>query len=138
MGYLAPVNTLDVSNSNTPGVFDSTNPVPSSYYRAIAQVDANGAIQITENNAYSGNNGRAAILSNGFYYMVGNSNNGANTDANVVAAAGAQIATPSGVALTDPAAKSVSRQSGRGREFLGPADQSAYRQGLRLESGQGW
>jgi hypothetical protein len=102
MGYLAPVNTIDVSNSNTPGVFDSTNPVAGSYYRSIVQVNANGAIQITENNAYSGNNGRAAILSNGLYYMVGNSNNGSGTPANVVAAAGAQIATPSGVALTDP------------------------------------
>ena len=102
MGYLAPVNTIDVSNSNTPGVFDSTNPVPSSYYRTIAQVNANGAVQITENNAYSGNNGRAAILSNGFYYLVGNSNNGSGTPANVVAAAGAQIAVPSGVALMDP------------------------------------
>jgi hypothetical protein len=29
MGYVAPVNTLDVSNSNTPGHFDSSNPVPS-------------------------------------------------------------------------------------------------------------
>jgi hypothetical protein len=102
MGYLAPVNTLDVSNSNTPGVFDPTNPVAGSYYRSVAQVNASGAIQITENNAYSGNNGRAAILSNGLYYMVGNSNNGSGTAANVVAAAGAQIAVPSGVALTDP------------------------------------
>jgi hypothetical protein len=102
MGYLAPVNTLDVSNSNTPGVFDPTNPVSGSYYRSIAQVNASGAIQITENNAYSGNNGRAAILSNGLYYLVGNSNNGSGTPANVVAAAGAQIAVPSGVALTDP------------------------------------
>ena len=28
MGYLAPINALDVSNSNTPGVVDPTNPVP--------------------------------------------------------------------------------------------------------------
>jgi hypothetical protein len=26
MGYVAPINTLDVSNSNTPGVIDPTNP----------------------------------------------------------------------------------------------------------------
>jgi hypothetical protein len=102
MAYIAPVNTIDVSNSNTPGVFDSTNPVANSYYRSIAQVDATGAVQITETNAYSGNNGRAAFLSNGLYYMVGNSNNGSGVPANVVAAAGAQIMTPSGVALTDP------------------------------------
>jgi hypothetical protein len=47
MGYVAPVNTLDVSNSNTPGVVDPTNPVGGSYYRAIAQVYESGAIQIT-------------------------------------------------------------------------------------------
>jgi len=28
MGYLAPINTLDVSNDNTPAVIDPTNPVP--------------------------------------------------------------------------------------------------------------
>src|SRR5579863_6903350 len=27
MGYLAPIGAIDVSNSNTPGEFDSTNPV---------------------------------------------------------------------------------------------------------------
>ena len=31
MGYVAPVNALDVSNSNTPAAFDSTNPDPASY-----------------------------------------------------------------------------------------------------------
>ena len=38
MGYVAPVNTLDVSNSNTPGHFDSSNPVTSTYQRAIGIV----------------------------------------------------------------------------------------------------
>jgi len=96
MGYVANQNTLDVSNSNTPGVYDPTNPVGDSYYRAVLQIDANAALQVTETNAYSGNNGRAAILGNGVYYMVGNSNNGSGTPANVVAAAGVQItaATP--------------------------------------------
>ena len=28
MGYVAPVNAVDVSNSNTPAAFDSTTPVP--------------------------------------------------------------------------------------------------------------
>ena len=94
MGYITPPNTVDVSNSNTPGVYDPTNPVGNSYYRAVAQVDANGNFQITETNGYSGNNGRAAILANGLYYTVGNSNNGSGTPANVVASAGAQIVTP--------------------------------------------
>ncbi|HYW44746.1 MAG TPA: hypothetical protein VE959_17925 [Bryobacteraceae bacterium] len=102
MGYVAAPNTVDVSNSNTPGVYDPTNPSGGSYFRAIAQVGANGAIQVTPTNAYSGNNGRAAILANGLYYMVGNSNNGAGTPDNVVASTGVEIATPGQAANTAP------------------------------------
>jgi hypothetical protein len=69
-------NQLDVSNSNTPGVVDPTNPVVSQYYRAVAEVDANGNIRYTDGNAYSGNNGRAGIKANGRYYLTGNNNNG--------------------------------------------------------------
>jgi len=98
MGYPVPVNSIDVSNSNTPGVVDPTNPVALAVYRSVAQVYPSGAIQITNTNAYSGNNGRAAILANGYFYMVGNANNGGGTPANVVAAAGAQIAEPGQIA----------------------------------------
>ena len=80
-------NLLDVSASNTPGVCDPTNPVittyqsgsvvPTAYYRAVIEVDADGHISITDGNAYSGDNGRAAIKGgNGLYYMVGNDNSG--------------------------------------------------------------
>ncbi len=98
MGYVAPVNALDVSNSNTPDSFDSTNPVPSSYYRAIARVDRWGHFDFTETNAYSGNNGRAAILNNTWgndvFYMAGNAGNGGNPQPqNVVLGAGAQFAS---------------------------------------------
>jgi hypothetical protein len=75
-GFLTAPNQLDVSNSNTPGVVDPTNPVVSQYYRAVAEVDADGHVHITDGNAYSGNNGRAAIKGNWTYYMVGNDNNG--------------------------------------------------------------
>ena len=102
MGYIAPVNSIDVSNSNTPGVYDPTNPAGESHFRAVAQVGANGAIQITPTNAYSGNNGRAAILANGLYYMAGNDNNGSGTPANVTSATGVQIATPGQLATTSP------------------------------------
>jgi uncharacterized protein (TIGR03437 family) len=102
MGYVAPLNSIDVSNSNTPVVYDPTNPAGGSYYRAVLQIGANGALMVTPTNAYSGNNGRAAILANGQYYMVGNSNNGGGTPANVVAAAGAQISTPGQAASTPP------------------------------------
>lgn len=80
-------NLLDVSASNTPGVCDPTNPVittfesnpvePAAYYRAVAEVDAEGHISFTDGNAYSGDNGRAAIKGgNDLYYMVGNDNSG--------------------------------------------------------------
>ncbi|MGS0754134.1 PEP-CTERM sorting domain-containing protein [Roseateles sp. GG27B] len=77
MGYKSPVNALDVSNSNTAAAYDSTNLVTSTVQRAIVNVSlANGATQIIGVNAYSGNNGRAAVLANGNYYMVGNAGNG--------------------------------------------------------------
>jgi hypothetical protein len=98
MGYVAPVNALDVSNSNTPAAFDSTNPDSSSYYRAIARVDRWGHFDFTETNSYSGNNGRAAILNNSWgndvVYMAGNAGNGGNPQPqNVVLGAGAQFAS---------------------------------------------
>jgi hypothetical protein len=78
---------LDVSASNTPGVCDPTNPVittfesdpviPAAYYRAVAEVNEDGRIRFTDGNAYSGDNGRAAIKGgNNLYYMVGNDNSG--------------------------------------------------------------
>jgi uncharacterized protein (TIGR03437 family) len=102
MGYVAPPNTVDVSNSNTPGVYDPTNPSGDAYFRAVAQIGANGAMQVTPTNAYSGNNGRAAILSGGQYYMVGNSNNGTGTPSNVTTATGVEIATPGQSQTTVP------------------------------------
>jgi hypothetical protein len=80
-------NLLDVSASNTPGVCDPTNPVittfesnpvvPAAYYRAVAEVDEEGHFSFTDGNAYSGDNGRAAIKGgNDLYYMVGNDNSG--------------------------------------------------------------
>jgi hypothetical protein len=98
MGYLASVDTLDVSNSNTPFVVDPTNPVPGQFYRIVAQVDQHGGFTFTKTNAYSGNNGRAAILNNNFganlLYTSGNAGNGGNPQpAGVIVGAGAQILT---------------------------------------------
>ncbi|HUP05794.1 MAG TPA: PEP-CTERM sorting domain-containing protein [Caldimonas sp.] len=77
MGYKAPKNSLDVSNSNTPSVIDPTNPVSSTWQRAVVQMNlANGTVGVTGVDAYSGNNGRAAVEVNGSFYMVGNSGNG--------------------------------------------------------------
>ncbi|MDE2468676.1 MAG: hypothetical protein KGL35_08025 [Bradyrhizobium sp.] len=98
MGYLAPIGAIDVSNSNTPDVVDPTNPVSSSYFRVAATVDENGHFRFTKTNAYSGNNGRAAILNdaNGVdvFYTTGNAGNGANPQPNgIIVGAGAQIMT---------------------------------------------
>lgn len=77
MGYAAPVNALDVSNSNTSQAVDSTNPVTSTYARAIGTVNlSSGSLTVTNVNAYSGNNGRAVVQANGQFYMVGNAGNG--------------------------------------------------------------
>ena len=103
VGYVAPPNTIDVSNSNSPGVYDPTNPAGGSYARAVLQIGANGAMQVTRTNAYSGNNGRAAMLANGFYYLAGNDNNGAGTPPNnLVTSTGVEFATPGQPAGTAP------------------------------------
>ena len=94
MDYAAPVNTLDVSNSNTPGVNDPTNPVASSYSRNVVQINNNGTIQTTATNTYSGNNGRAVIQYNGSYITVGNAGNGSGSPANIAADTGVQLVTP--------------------------------------------
>jgi hypothetical protein len=98
-GYVAPIDQLDVSNSNTPGAVDPTNPVGENVYRAEAQVDAYGQFQFTETNAYSGNNGRAVIWNNSnggdFFYTSGNAGNGSNPQPDgVILGAGTQIISP--------------------------------------------
>jgi hypothetical protein len=75
-GFVTAPNVFDVSNSNTPGVVDRSNPAVGQYYRSVAEVDARGHLMITEGNAYSGNNGRAAIKGDSLYYLTGNDNNG--------------------------------------------------------------
>jgi len=98
-GYVAPIDQLDLSNANTPGVVDPTNPVGENIYRAEAQVDAYGNFQFTETNAYSGNNGRAVIWNNSngadFFYTSGNAGNGSNPQPDgVILGAGTQIISP--------------------------------------------
>jgi hypothetical protein len=97
--YSAAPDTVDASNSNTPGAIDPTNPVTGAYYRVVAQLNAQGQFQFTKTNAYSGNNGRAAIAAdvNGqeYYYTAGNAGNGSNPQPDgVILGAGAQIVTP--------------------------------------------
>jgi hypothetical protein len=104
-------NLIDVSASNTPAVCDPTNPVissfvsdpvvPTAYYRAVAEVDADGNISVTDGNAYSGDNGRAAKKGgNGLYYMAGNDNSG-NLSKNELCAKGSTVCTPIGIDLAN-------------------------------------
>ena len=106
-GPISPTapNLIDASASSTPAVCDPTNPVissfvsnpvvPTAYYRSVAELDASGHIGITSGNAYSGDNGRAAIRGgNGFYYMVGNDNSGNLSK-------GQLSTTPIGIALVN-------------------------------------
>ena len=99
MGYYATPNTVDASNANTPGAIDPTNPVTSAYYRVAAEVNQSGRISYTLTNAYSGDNGRAAILNNSggdnVLYMAGNAGNGSNPQPDgIISGTGAQITTP--------------------------------------------
>jgi len=78
MCYLAATNTVDASNSGTPYHVDDSNPITDigTYQRAVAQFDFCGNVRITPSDAYSGNNGRAAVLAGGNYFTVGNAGNG--------------------------------------------------------------
>jgi hypothetical protein len=108
MGYAAPSAGIDVSASNAPGEVDPTNPVTSSYYRTVATLNAMGQFHFTETNAYTGDNGRAAIVAdsatNPVIFMAGNAGNGNATFpppsgttqfSGVVLGAGAQSISPS-------------------------------------------
>ena len=87
MGYASGLNALDVSNSNTAFFTDPSNPVTNAanphptVARAIGVFDlATGAISSTPVDAYSGNNGRGAVLANnGNFYLAGNAGNSTNS-----------------------------------------------------------
>jgi hypothetical protein len=94
--YDAPADAIDVSNSSTPGAPDPTNPVGPTYYRTAVRLDRQGNFSFTKTNAYSGNNGRAAILNNSdgnyVFYTAGNAGNGSNPQPNgIIVGAGTQI-----------------------------------------------
>jgi hypothetical protein len=101
IGYQAGVNQLDISNDNTPGAIDPNNPdTAGPTYRVVTSVAADGSISTTTTNAFSGDNGRAAIVgNNGLIYAAGNAGQTKSPPTAVVNSAGAQIITP-GVSAT--------------------------------------
>ncbi|CAB3761840.1 hypothetical protein [Paraburkholderia solisilvae] len=74
VAYNSPIDQIDISNSNTPGVIDPTNnDVATPTFRTVAELNfANSGLSFTNTNAFSGDNGRAAVKANGMYYLVGN------------------------------------------------------------------
>ncbi|HEX4235987.1 MAG TPA: PEP-CTERM sorting domain-containing protein [Caldimonas sp.] len=87
VGYATSPNTLDASNSNTAFFTDPSNPVTNpanpvpTVARAIGVFDlATGSFTATPVDAYSGNNGRGAVLANnGNFYLAGNAGNSTNS-----------------------------------------------------------
>jgi len=100
MGYNAGVDQADVSNSNTPGAIDPTSADPGTDYRVVGEVNRDGKFTFTETNAYTGDNGRAAIGAKvggkTEIFTAGNAGNGGNPEpSQVVTGAGAQLVMPS-------------------------------------------
>ncbi len=107
----AGVGALDVSNSDAVPGQDPTNPVTGcfgsnntyAFARTIVAVSKNGSFAYTPTIAYGGNNGRSALYSPdaGYYYTVGNSNNGNastftnnGTNPNVTETTGLEVVNP--------------------------------------------
>jgi hypothetical protein len=106
MGYVAAPGTVDVSNANTPGEIDPENPIANAYYRAVGQLDADGNLSVTETNAYTGDNGRAAIAADvhgeEFIYAAGNASSVESPQLpGTILGAGAQLITPSAAPTAD-------------------------------------
>ncbi len=101
-GYAAPNGSVDASNSNTPGVFDFTNPdvagensayTAGGYYRVAGDLSSDGSWTFTDTNSYSGDNERAVLLdsADNEFLAAGNDNNGDSnkvTDPNLAPLAG--------------------------------------------------
>lgn len=108
VGYRAASNSIDVSNSNTPNHVDPTNTdTAPATPRSVVSVALGSSVSVTDTNAYSGNNGRAAVLVRGSgqgqgqgryadaLFLVGNAGNGSGTEPlPVIADTGVQTIAP--------------------------------------------
>jgi hypothetical protein len=113
LGYAAPPATVDVSNANTPGEIDPTNTDIGLWYRVVTTLDGDGDFHYTKTNAFTGDNGRAAIIADGppdgwggsapgsdespIAFMAGNAGSGSGKHQfpGVIEGAGAQALAPS-------------------------------------------
>jgi hypothetical protein len=130
MGDVARPATIDVSNANTPGVIDPGNPVTGAYYRVVAQLDRHGRFTFTETDAFSGDNGRAAITNDeagaDLIYAAGNAGQSKKPPNGVILGAGAQFITPSLLPEADQTPGQPTPLGGFNITELGlPADKSS-------------
>ena len=113
MGYMAPANTLDVSNAETPYHYDPTSPLSNhgNYQHVVVQMDYQGNFKVTPIDAYSGDNTRAVTLApssdgNSYYYIAGSAGNGAGINGATMAmyaqSTGIQMILPGAGGLTTP------------------------------------
>jgi hypothetical protein len=118
MGYVSAPNRLDVSNANAPLRKDPTNTdVQTPAFRAVVQVNLAGGVSATKVSAYSGNNGRAAVLVNDAngtgvneYLMAGNGGNGSGVPPTyIVNSTGVQSIAPG---ATDSLSTVIGMQQG--------------------------
>ena len=148
------VGLLDVSNSDTTAYKDATNPVTSffapganqtyAFNRSVIAVGASGNlaansnVSITQTLAYGGNNGRSAVLLNGKYYTVGNSNNGSGTPSQLTTSTGLEQVTPGSTpnsTMIDPTYQSISGdKAGKDSNFRGV---TAYNGNIYFSKGSG-
>ena len=133
MCYLAPANSLDVSNTDTPYHIDPTNPITGigTRQRAIVQFDYLGNVQVTPVNSYSGNNGRAAVLANGNYFTVGNAGNGSGS-----AAILSMLSDDTGVQMIAPGAGGTAQAVGT--TFGTYGNSTGYQHGFSLANVAGF
>ena len=99
MGYLAPTDTVDVSNANTPGVIDPTNPVPgptiASWRRSTVAAGSTSPRRTPTAAITAGLRSSTAKTGEEVLYTAGNAGNGANPQPNgIIVGAGAQILDP--------------------------------------------
>ncbi len=113
MGYMAPANTLDVSNAETPYHYDPTSPLSNhgNYQHVVVQMDYLGNFKVTPIDSYSGDNTRAVTLApssdgNSYYFMAGSAGNGAGNNGATMAmyaqSTGVQMILPGAGGLTTP------------------------------------
>ena len=113
MGYMAPANTLDVSNAETPYHYDPTSPLSThgNYQHVVVQMDYQGNFKVTPIDSYSGDNTRAVTLApasdgNSYYYVAGSAGNGAGNNGATMAmyaqSTGIQMILPGAGGLTTP------------------------------------